>query len=510
MSSQTGNKRIALNTLYLYLRMILVAGIGIFTSRLVLKALGEVDYGVFDVVTGVVASISFLHGALGGASSRFITYALGEGEVKQVVRIFGNVLTLHLGLALAIFILAESLGLWFVCNRLTIPPERFGAALWIYQFAIISSITSVINIPYYAMLIAQERMDVFAYISIVEVLAKLGVILTILYLPADTLILYAAALCLIQLSVCLLYRIACRRLFPSYLSKPQYDTKILKQISGYMGWAASGNLAIIGYTQGLNILLNVFFGPAVNAARSLAAQVQAALQNMSYSALTAVRPQIIKAYANENYRHLHELVALSTKAGFFLLLLLFAPILWTLEGLLKIWLMEVPEYTYSLTVVLLMVELITPLKVTLINAIHATGNIRKFQIYEGGTLLLIVPIAYILLRYCSITPPQVLMVYLAVEMIAQGIRMTIVLPRIRLSLTLYAKEALLPIARVLVPLVLVYTFAPSAWRQADGIWEVALSAIIVGAIVVITIGILGMNNQERKMIVRLVMDKIKR
>lgn len=490
--------------------MILVAGVGIFTSRLVLQALGEVDYGVFDVVAGVVASISFLHGALGGASSRFITYALGEGEEKEVARIFGNVVTLHLGLALAIFLFAESIGLWFVCNRLTIPPERFETALWVYQFSIISSIASVINIPYYAMLIAQERMDIFAYISIVEVLAKLGIVLGILYLPADALIVYSAALCLIQISVCLLYRLSCKRLFSSSLSKPLYDVQTLKQISGYMGWAASGNLAIIGYTQGLNILLNIFFGPVVNAARSLAAQVQAALQNMSYSALTAVRPQIIKAYANEDYCHLHELIGLSTKAGFFLLLLLFAPILWTLDGLLRIWLIDVPDYTYSLTVVLLMVELITPLKVTLINAIHATGDIRKFQIYEGGTLLLIVPIAYVLLRYFGITPPQVLMVYLGVEMIAQVIRMAIVLPRIKLPFSLYAKESLLPIARVVVPLGAAYVFAPSEWREVDGLWEVVCSSICVVLVVVVVIGILGINSRERAMIVGLIKEKLKR
>ena len=449
------NKRIAKNTLLLYFRMMLIIIITLYTSRVILNTLGVEDYGIYNVVGGVITMLGFLNGSLGGASSRFITFALGKGDKNELQNVFSTVLCVHFLLAGIIVLLAETVGLWFVCNKLVIPAERMTAALWVYHCAILTMVVTIISVPYNALIIAYERMDAFAYISILEVVLKLVIVWMLVYIPADKLIVYALLYLVVQFIIRMSYSRYCSTHFREIKPKLQWNIPLMKKISTYAGWTVNGNLAVMGYTQGINILLNLFFGPAVNAARGVAVQVQTAIMSFVQNFQMAVRPQIIKSFATNDLAYMHKLIIASSKYGFFLLLLLAFPIMFGIDAILKIWLGIVPEHTANFVRIMLFVGMIEPLSVSLINAIHATGDIKKFQIYEGSVLLSIVPIAYVLLKVYHITPEAVMWVYFGVVLITQGIRIWIVLPKVSMKYSVYIQRVigplLLPLGCFLLP-----------------------------------------------------------
>lgn len=439
------NKRIAKNTLLLYFRMMLIIIITLYTSRVILNTLGVEDYGIYNVVGGVITMLGFLNGSLGGASSRFITFALGKGDKNELQNVFSTVLSVHFLLAGIIVLLAETVGLWFVCNKLVIPAERMTAALWVYHCAILTMVVTIISVPYNALIIAYERMDAFAYISILEVVLKLVIVWMLVYIPADKLIVYALLYLLVQFIIRMSYSRYCSTHFREIKPKLQWNIPLMKKISTYAGWTVNGNLAIMGYTQGINILLNLFFGPAVNAARGVAVQVQTAIMSFVQNFQMAVRPQIIKSFATNDLLYMHKLVITSSKYGFFLLLLLAFPIMFGIDAILRIWLGIVPEHTANFVRIMLFVGMIEPLSVSLINALHATGDIKKFQIYEGSALLSIVPIAYVLLKFYHVTPEAIMWVYFGVSFITQVIRVWIILPKIFMNYREYLHRVVFPL-----------------------------------------------------------------
>ena len=269
----TNNRRIAKNTLLLYFRMLLMIGINLYTSRVILQVLGVEDFGINNVVGGVITMLGFLTGSLAGASSRYITYDLGKGDMEIMKKTFGNILSIHLLLAGLVVVIGETIGLWFMTTQLQIPETRETAAFWVYQFSIISFVLSVISVPYNASIIAHEKMSAFAYISIVDAVLKLLIVYLLLVISYDKLIVYAALFCCIQIFDRIVYSIYCRKHFEETRSKLSFDKKLFKEIFAFAGWTMNGSLAVIGYTQGINVLLNIFFGPAVNAARGIAVQV---------------------------------------------------------------------------------------------------------------------------------------------------------------------------------------------------------------------------------------------
>ena len=301
MSNQTSdnNKRIAKNTLLLYVRMLFMMGVNLYTSRVVLNALGVVDFGINNVVGGVIAMLGFLTGSLSSASSRYITYDLGKGNIMMMKKTFGNILSIHFILAGVVLVVGETLGLWFVTTQLQIPEGRETAAFWVYQFSVLSSILGVISVPYNAAIIAHEEMSAFAYISIVDAVFKLLVAFFIVISPYDKLIVYALLIFLIM------------------LFDFSYDKKMFKEIFAFAAWTMNGNLAIIGFTQGINILLNIFFGPAVNAARGVAVQVQGVCQQFCGNFQMALNPQLTKCYAQGELEYMHKLLCKSSKFSFY-------------------------------------------------------------------------------------------------------------------------------------------------------------------------------------------------
>lgn len=311
------NKRIAENTFFLYIRMLLIMLVSLYTSRVVLKVLGVEDFGIYNVVGGVVAMLNIIVNTLSRASTRFITFALGKDDKEELKQIFSTVICIHLLLAGLLVLVGETVGLWFVCNKLVIPAERMTAALWVYHSSILIAVVTFVNIPYNALIIAHERMGAFAYISIIEVFLKLLVAWTLIYTSQDKLIIYAVLLFVVQFLIRIVYGYYCSIHFPECKVKLVWNVQWLKKIFAYVGWTLNGSFAIVGYTQGINILLNLFFGPAVNAARAIAVQVEAAVVSFVQNFQTAVRPQIVKSYAMSDILYMHKLIIMSSKYGFF-------------------------------------------------------------------------------------------------------------------------------------------------------------------------------------------------
>lgn len=452
MTNQTSenNKRIAKNTLLLYVRMLFMMLVSLYTSRLVLNTLGVVDFGIYNVVGGVIAMLGFLTGSLGGASSRYITYDLGKGDMAIMKRTFGNIKSIHYILAGVILLIGETVGLWFVVTKLQIPTERATAALWVYQFSILSSMMAVISVPYNATIIAHEKMSAFAYISIVDAVLKLLIVYLLVVVPYDKLIIYAVLLFVIQLFDQIVYIVYCSKHFEVTKSKCCYDKALFREIFIYAGWTMNGNLAVMGYTQGLNILLNMFFGPVVNAARGIAVQVQGMCQMFCVNFQMALNPQLTKSYAKGDIISMHSLLIKSSKFSFYILYIIAVPLMFEANMVLKLWLGIVPEHTVSFLRLILVVGLLYTLSNPILVSVHATGKLKKFQIIEGTMLLMIVPIVYLLLKVFGIAPEFVFVVHIIVETCTQYARVRIVLPMIQMKLRTYLREVILPIIKVAI------------------------------------------------------------
>ncbi len=424
--------------------------ISLYTSRVVLNTLGVEDYGINNVVSGFIGMLGFLSGSLGAASSRFITYDLGIGDMPTMKRTFGNIVTIHLLLAVIILILGETIGLWFVLNKLQIPENRMTAALWVYQFSIFSFMLSIVSVPYNATIIAHERMKAFAYITIVDAVLKLLIVYLLVVIPYDKLIIYAILFFCIQVFDRVVYGVYCYRHFEETKTKLAFNKKLFKEIFSFAVWTMNGNLAVIGYTQGINVLLNMFFGPVVNAARGVAVQVQGVVTGFCNNFQMALNPQLTKSYAQNDLEHMQQLLKVSSKFSFFLLFIISLPLILEAPLVLKWWLGIVPEHTVNFLRLILCSSMLIALSNPLVVSVHATGKIKKFQVIEGTMLLCIVPIAYVLLKFFDIRPEYVFCVHIAVEILTQYVRVRIVLPMISMKCIDYFKEVIVPIIKVIV------------------------------------------------------------
>lgn len=431
--------------------MFIMMLIGLYTSRVILNSLGVTDYGIYNVVGGVVAMFGFINGSIGTATSRFLTYELGEKKSYKKLRIvFSTALIIHIGISILVLILGETVGLWYIYNILVVPPERFIAALLVYQFSLITSIIGIISIPYSAALVAHEKMSTFAYISVFEVCLNLTVAVLISCINYDLLIAYAFFLLLIQIGLGVFYTYYCSKSFDETTGKWLFDKMKFREMLKFSLWIMNGAIAVVGYTQGLNMLLNVFFGPTVNAARGIAVIVQTKVFQFCTNFQTAVNPQIIKQYANENFEYMHSLINITSKYSFLLIYVLSFPILLESKYILKIWLGVVPDYTVIFVQLTLIVGLIDSLRMPLNTAIHATGNIKKFQILEGGVSLLILPLAFVFLKL-EFSPVSVFIVQAVMFVIIHILRVLIVCPVIKMKLSTYLIVVVWGITKVVVP-----------------------------------------------------------
>ena len=391
------NKRIAKNTLILYIRMVFLMIVNLYTSRVILQALGIEDYGVYNAVGGFIYMFSMISGSLSVAISRFLTFSLGEGNTDKIKRVFCTSVIIQLVLGLFIIILVETIGVLFLNVKMTIPDDRYLAANWVLQFSLITFLFNLLSVPYNAALIAHERMGAFAYIGIFEGLANLGVAFLVMTSPYDSLITYALLMCVVAVVTRTIYSIYCKRNFDECSFKWNLDKELLKEMFGFAGWNFIGNVSGILRSQGLNLLFNVYNGPIVNAARGLAVQVETAVTKFSGSFYTAVQPQITKSYASNRREEASSLVCKSSRLAFFLLLILCLPILFETDFILNLWLSEVPDHTSTLVQLTLVAALLESFSQPLIQLMLATGKIKKYQIFVGSINILNFPLAWLIL-----------------------------------------------------------------------------------------------------------------
>lgn len=445
MSQDTSanNKRIAKNTLFLYVRMLFIMAVQLYTSRVVLNTLGVVDYGIYNVVGGIVTMFTFLNGAMTTSTQRYITFELGKGHLERLKIVFTTCVQIHLLISLIVILLGETVGLWFLYEKMVIPEDRFSAAMWVYQLSILTMCVQVMSVPYNSDIVAHERMGAFAAISVVEVILKLAVVYLLVIGDFDKLILYAILIAVIQLLIRYIYTRYCHKHFPESVLIRAFDKSLVKEMSKFMGWNIWGNLAATLFGTGLNLLLNVFFGPAVNAARAIAVQVETAIANFSSNFLMAVNPQITKLYAQDDLTDMHKLIFRASKFTFFLMLTLSLPVIMETDTILTVWLKIVPDYTVVFLRLLLCIVTIDAVARPLMTAAAATGNVKLYQSLIGGILLSIVPIAYVVLRLGG-SPESVYVVHLVICIIAFLTRLWVVKPMIRLSMRQYFGNVIFP------------------------------------------------------------------
>lgn len=422
LEEQDKNRRIAKNTLMLYFRMILSMLVSLYTSRVVLNVLGVDDFGTYNVVGGVVALFGFFNGAMGAATQRFLSYDLGKKDYVQLRKTFNATQVVHIGIALLVLLLAETVGLWFVNHKLVVPDGRMEAARWVYQCAVFTFMINIIQVPYNSILIARERMNVYAYMSILEVGLKLLIVFVLTWVAYDKLKLYGLLLLGVALVVATLYRIYTRRHFDETRFEVVRDKKLFRTLVSYSGWNLFGGVAAISKAQGVSILLNLFFGTVVNAAQGVANQVSGAISLFVTNFQMASNPQIIQSYAAEDKAYMNRLVLRTSKFSFYLLFLLMLPVLLEVDYILKLWLQLVPEFSALFTVLVLVNALIDTVSGPLMTALQATGRIRAYQTLVGLLLILILPISYGFFK-AGFAPHSTFVVGIAVSVLALACRL---------------------------------------------------------------------------------------
>jgi O-antigen/teichoic acid export membrane protein len=498
---QKNHKRILRNTGMLYMRMLLAMAVGLYTSRVVLDVLGVEDFGTFHVVAGFVALLGFMQGAMTTATQRYFAFDLGENDGSNLSSLFNTSLQVHALLAICIALVAETAGYWFVTTQLTIPPGRLDAALMAYHMSVAAFSVSVMTVPLTAMLMANERMGLFALMSMADVLLKLAAVLLLSYLAYDKLSMYAALLLAVALITFSGYLLINRAIFPAVRMQWQWNRESFRSMLGFTAWNTWGNLAAALSGQGSNILLNIFFGPAVNAGKSISVQANGALNNFVVNVQAAINPQIIKLYASGERAQMHTMVLHAAKYNFFLLFTLALPVLLYTENLLSLWLVEVPPYSVVFLQLTIAASLIDSFSGPLMTSAQATGHIRLYQSVVGGVLLLNVPVSFLFL-HLGYPPEAVLITSVGLSVVALVARLLIISPLIGLPIMAFLTKVLgRAIMVVITAGTSAYQLAPSA---AGSLLNLFQGAAITAVITLVVVWLLGLGSNERKQLLNLV------
>lgn len=494
----TDNKRIAKNTILLYIRTFLVMLISLYTSRVVLQVLGVEDFGVYQVVGGMVAMFAVISQSLSSAISRFITYEIGSGNTERLSFVFSTSRVVQLVIAIIVVIVGEIVGLWFMHTQMQIPYGRLEAANWVLQFSLISFVVNLLSIPYNACIIAHEHMKMYAYVSIIEALGKLAICFLIMASPIDKLVYYALLLMLLSVLIRIIYTIYCRRYFNECKSPIHFHKNIFKEMFGFAGWSFFTNTNFLLNTQGVNMLINVFFGVTFNAARGLANQVEGAVVLFVNSFTTAINPQITKSYAAGEKEEMFNLVCRGAKFSFFLMYLMALPLIFEADMVMHIWLTVVPEKTVLFVQLSLILGMFDCIGSTSVTACMATGKIRKYSLVIGTLGLLEFPLVWIAFSAGGAIELAYYL-YIVVKAVVILVRMLLMRGMVGMPVSVYLTNGLLPIAIVAVvaavPSVLVAISLPQGYLRL-------IVSIVVGVLSVgMTALYLGMTKGERTTII---------
>lgn len=488
------SKRIAKNTILLYVRMLFLMCISLYTSRIVLNVLGVNDFGVFNVVAGVVLMFSVISSSLSTSISRYITFELGKHDSIKLNKIFCTSVNVQLFISLVILFFAETLGLWFVNTQLVIPSHRMEAANWVYQCSIFIFIINLTSVPYMALIIAYEKMSIYAFITVFEAVVKLLFIFFLYFISFDKLIMYSIFLLIASFFIRIIYWLFCRRLFPESHYRFIIEKELIRKMTSFAGWSLIGTSAGVLRTQGVNILLNMYFGPVVNAANGIATQVNNAISSFASNFVIAVNPQIIKLYSQNKIDKSYQLVLTSSRLSFMLMLLLATPVIIATPHLLKLWLNVVPDYSVAFVRLILLLSLIEILCHPLVTLNQATGDIRDYQLVAGGIHLLNFPMSWILLKYGCI-PEVVYIVAIILAVINVYGRVFMLRRSIGISISQFNKEVLLRVVTISLA-TLIITFV--IFKTIEAFWGLLVLTLFANGII---IWFLGLKTSERNVVI---------
>ena len=502
----SNNRTIAKNTIFLYFRMIITMLISLYTSRVILQVLGIDDFGLYGAVAGVVGMLIFLNAALSTGTSRFLTFELGTGDFEKLKKTFSTLLNVHIILAIIIVILSETVGLWFVYHKLSIPADRMDAALWTYHISIFATFVLVMQVPFSASVISHEKMNIFAYASIVDVVLKLCIVYLLSVGKMDKLILYAALMCVVSIGMGIFYMLYCFSHFKETRYQFTFDKNIFKSVAGFSAWSLISGLAIALNTQGTVILTNIFFGPAVVTARAISVQVSSAANQFVSSFRTAVNPQIVKQYAAEDYDESKKLLLYSTKFSFFLMLLLGLPIILLAEPILQLWLGQFPEYTVIFVQLIIIQSLFSVFDTSFYTALFTKGRLRENALISPLLGFIQFPIIYLLFKkgYSPVVLSYAgIIVYAMLGLIIKPVLICkIVNYTFRDITSVFIPCLKVCLLAVPIPVLVSYYLANSLINY--------FAVCVVSAICVLTaVYYFGINRQMRHKIMSIVKDKIR-
>lgn len=502
------NKRIAKNTLMLYFRMLILLIINLYTSRVVLQELGVDDFGIYNVVGGIVIILSFLNSAMATGTQRFMNIEMGRNDINALKKVFITSIQIHTIIAIALFFIADTVGLWFLNTYMNIPEGKVSAANWVFQFSIIASLCTILSVPYNAAIISHEKMSAFAYISIVEAIMKLFVAFAIIWAPFNKLIFYSGLLLLTSLITCSLYVLYGIKHFEE-CGKISFsvDKKMMKQMLSFSGWTVFGNLGYILHTQGIAILINMFFTVAVNAAQGIANQVNNVVTQFSNNFLIALNPQVVKSYASGDLCQMHSLIIRGCKTAFCMMLFFVIPLILEAPTILYIWLGIVPEYAVIFMRLILLISLINSFSSLLAVSKGATGNIKNYQITLTLIGALHIPLAWLAFEL-GYGPEYSMYVYLGIVIVLQAIRVTYVCKSVKLSIIRYFKDVIVRCIIVMclsliIPTILHNILAPTFLSTLIIVLSSSVSVIIMTMYIALT-------KKERMAVLKPIISKIKR
>jgi len=502
---ESNTKRIAKNTLLLYLRQILVLAVSLYTVRVRLEVLGVENFGIYNIVAGFVFLFAFLNGAMTSTTQRFLNFAMGQNDEEQVRKVFSISIIIHIFIALFIIVLAETLGLWFFYNILNIPPERHFAAFIVYQLTIILAVATVIKVPYDAIIIANEKMAFYSFISILEAFFKLAIVYLLLVLIIDKLILYSFLCLLTGLITFFISKIYCNKSFKTSKFKYYNDKQFYKNILSFSGWNVLSQVSIISQSQGTNILLNVFHGVFVNAAIGLANQVNSAVYTFLTNFQKAFRPQVIKSYAANDTVYFMKLLFQTSKISYFLLFLITLPLIINAEFVLQIWLKNIPEYTVDFTRIVLFVSLDGALSGPLLTAFDATGDIKRYQITKSILNLSTLPIMFLLLFF-KFNILWIILIKIPINLIFFILCIIYSRKMISLSVSKYFFNVILPIVIITILSSTATIFSSFLFIE----WKGLLFTCFISTLSILLFSFfIGLNNAERITVVNIVRKYIK-
>lgn len=504
--NSANNKRIAKNTLMLYIRMFLMMAITLYTSRVILESLGVEDFGIYNVVGGVVVSFSVLTNALSGATTRFITFGLGKGDYEKLKDIFSTSVNIQIYLSIIIIVLAQTVGLWFLNTQMNIPSDRVEAANYIYEYSIITFIVRLILVPFNALIIAHEKMSFYAYISIIEAIMQLGIVYLLVFTPNDKLEAYGFLTMLVAVLVFIMYFIYCRVKFYECRYSFRFNKSTFKDMAGFAGWNFIGSASGILRNNGVDILVNIFFGVTFNAARGIAMQVNNAITKFTQGFMTAIRPQITISYAQNDIKRFHFLINQGTRISYYLMLLIALPVILEMKTILGIWLKDVPENAVLFTQLIIIDATVIGISQTIMTGVQATGNVKKYQIIVGLLNLLNLPVCLVAF-YLGGAAYLTYIIGICIELCCLFARLLLCKRLIGLNIELFLKSVIYNIFQVtfvsiIFPVLLVNVLEPSYFRLIITVFLTALCSMLV-------IYILGLNDVERVFIKNKILNKLK-